>query len=234
MNVIDQSVALVAAVADLEEEIALKLVRQRLDAGDDPLRVILDCQEGLHQVGLRYEQNEYYLAGLIMGGEILRQVMDMAQPLIERQVSGHASGRILLGTVQGDIHDLGKNIVNMLLSCHNFVVHDLGVDVSPTTFVEQAAEIRPDIVCLSGLLTSAYDAMHETVTQLRARGYQGPIMIGGGQLNEQVFQYVGADYWVTDAVAGVDLCRRLVADKAQKSEGSGYTQYKLEKEPGLF
>ncbi len=214
MSVADPSSALIAAVADLEEETALAIVRDRLDAGEDPLRVIQDCQEGLHQVGMRYEQNQYYLAGLIMGGEIFRQVMDMAQPLIARQISGHASGTVLLGTVRGDIHDLGKNIVSMLLSCHNFRVHDLGVDVAPSTFVEQVATIRPDIVCLSGLLTSAYDAMHETVTLLRDRGYRGPIIIGGGQLNEQVFQYVGADHWTIDAVAGVELCKRLVAGQA--------------------
>jgi 5-methyltetrahydrofolate--homocysteine methyltransferase len=141
--------------------------------------------------------------------------MDMAQPVIARQISGHASGTVLLGTVRGDIHDLGKNIVSMLLSCHNFAVHDLGVDVPPATFVEQVAAIRPDIVCLSGLLTSAYDAMHETVAMLREEGYRGPIIIGGGQLNEQVFQYVGADHWTIDAVAGVELCKRLVSGQAK-------------------
>ena len=224
MNATDPRVPLIAAIADLEEETTLALVRQRIATGDDPLRIIQDCQEALHQVGLRYEQHKYYLAGLIMGGEILYQVMAMVQPLIERQVSGHASGSILLGTVQGDIHDLGKNIVNMLLSCHHFSVHDLGVDVSPATFGEQAAEIRPDIVCLSGLLTSAYDAMHETVALLRAQGYRGPVIIGGGQLNEQVFQYVGADYWTTDAMAGVELCKKLVSglvtpDLHTKSQG---------------
>jgi methanogenic corrinoid protein MtbC1 len=211
VNAADPSVALIAAVANLDEETTLRLVRQRLDADDDPLLIIQDCEEGLRQVGLRYERREYYLAGLIMGGEIFREVMEMVQPVIERQVSGQASGCVLLGTVQGDIHDLGKNIVNMLLSCHNLVVHDLGVDVSPITFAEQVAQVQPDIVCLSGLLTSSYDAMRETVALLRAQGYQGAIVIGGGQLSEEVFQYVGADYWTTDAMAGVELCKRLVA-----------------------
>ena len=214
MNAADPNAALIAAVADLEEETALGLVRQRLDAGDDPLQLIQDCQEGLRQVGLRYERHETYLAGLIMGGEIFYEVMEMVQPVIERQISGHASGCILLGTVQGDIHDLGKNIVNMLLSCHNLVVHDLGVDVSPITFAEQVAQVQPDIVCLSGLLTSAYDAMRETVTLLRAQGYQGPIIIGGGQISEEVCLYVGADHWTTDGVAGIELCKRLIAASA--------------------
>jgi methanogenic corrinoid protein MtbC1 len=214
----DTSATLIAAISDLQEEATLTLVRQRLDADDDPLLIMQDCREGMRQVGLRYERNEYFLAGLIMAGEIFRQVMELLQPVVERQVSGHASGRILLGTVQGDIHDLGKNIVNMLLSCHSFVVHDLGVDVSPTVFAEQAARLEPHLVGLSGLLTSSFDAMRETVALLRARGYQRPIIVGGGQLSEKVCQYVGADHWTTDAVTGVEMCQRLVSGQAQEGK----------------
>ena len=101
---------LTAAISDLQEENALTLVRQRLDAGDDPLLIIQDCKEGMRQVGLRYERNEYYLAGLIMAGEIFRQVMQLLQPIVEDQISGQASGQVLLGTVEGDIHDLGTDI----------------------------------------------------------------------------------------------------------------------------
>jgi len=209
---------LIDAIADLQEETALALVRQRLDAGDNSLLIIEDCQKGMRQVGMRYERNEYYLAGLIMAGEIFSQVMELLQPIIERQVSGQASGRILLGTVESDIHDLGKNIVNMLLSCHNFVVHDLGVDVAAATFAEQAAQVQPHLVGLSGLLTSSYDAMRETISLLRAQEYQKPIIIGGGQLSEEVCQYVGADHWTTDAVTGVELCQRLMAEQVREGE----------------
>lgn len=205
------SATLIGAIGDLQEDIALTLVRQRLAADDDPLLIIEACQEGMRQVGLRYERREYYLAGLIMAGEIFSQVMELVRPVVERQVSDRASGCILLGTVKGDIHDLGKNIFNMLLSCHHYVVHDLGVDVSPVTFAEEAARLQPDIVGLSGLLTSAYDAMRETIALLRVQGHQGPIIIGGGQISEEVCQYVGADYWTTDGVAGIELCKRLIA-----------------------
>jgi len=211
MSHADPSATLIAAITDLQEGTALALVRQRLDSGDDPLLIIKDCQEGLRQVGLLYERQEYFLAGLIMAGEIFREVMELVQPVVERQVSGKASGRILLGTVRGDIHDLGKNIVSVLLGCHNFAVLDLGVDVPPTTFAEQTAQFLPHVVGLSGLVASAYEAMRETVVLLRAQGYEGPIVIGGGQLSEKVCEYVGADYWTTDAVAGVELCSRLIA-----------------------
>ena len=210
----DKSTALIDAIANLREETALTYVRQRLAAGDDSLQIIEDCQEGMRQVGVRYERSEYYLAGLIMAGEIFSQVMELLQPVIERQVSGQASGRILLGTVAGDIHDLGKNIVNMLLSCHNFVVYDLGVDVPPLHFAEQVAEVQPHLVGLSGLLTSSYDTMRETIALLRSRGYQSPVIIGGGQLSDEVCQYVGADHWTADAVTGVELCQRLISEQA--------------------
>jgi methylmalonyl-CoA mutase cobalamin-binding domain/chain len=218
MSDTDTSAILIAAIADLDEETTLALVRQRLDANDDPLLIMEDCKEGMHQVGVRYELNEYFLAGLIMAGEIFRQVMELLQPVVRRQVSGQASGRILLGTVEGDIHDLGKNIVNMLLSCHKFDVHDLGVDVPPATFAEQAAEKHPHLVGLSGLLTNAYDAMGKTIALLRDQGYQGPIIIGGGQLSEKVCQYVGADHWSTDAVTGVEQCQRLISEYMREAE----------------
>ncbi|MBC7248671.1 MAG: cobalamin B12-binding domain-containing protein [Anaerolineae bacterium] len=217
MSSTDPKVQLINAIAELNEDTALALVRERISAGDDPLLILEDCQEGMRRVGERYEQGQYYLAGLVMGGEIFRQVMALLQPVVESQISGEASGKILLGTVQGDIHDLGKNIANMLLSCHKFTVYDLGVDVPPEEFARRAQELQPDIIGLSGLLTSSYDSMRETVASLRAEGCQAPIIIGGGQLTEQVCQYVEADYWTNDAVTAVELCQRLVAKRASSA-----------------
>lgn len=208
--------SLAATIADLREEASLAMVRRRLEAGDDPLRIIEDCREGMRQVGVRYEQKEYFLAGLIMAGEIFRQIMEVLQPVVQTQVSGQASGRILLGTVEGDIHDLGKNIVSMLLSCHNFEVVDLGVDVSPGEFAEHAMELPPDIVGLSGLLSSSYDAMRETIALLRTKELKMPVIIGGGQLTSQVCEYVGADHWSTEAVNGVELCKQLVSNRVSQ------------------
>jgi methanogenic corrinoid protein MtbC1 len=205
---------LISAIAELQENQALALVRRRLADGEDPPGIMEDCQEGMRRVGERYEREEYFLAGLIMAGEIFRQVMQVLQPVVRCQVSGRVPGKVLLGTVQGDIHDLGKNIVSMLLSCHEFTVYDLGVDVPPAEFVRQAGAVEPDIVGLSGLLTTSYDSMRQAASALRAAGVRAPIIAGGGQLNEQVFHYIGADHWTTDAIAGVDLCRRLAAGAA--------------------
>ena len=205
---------LIAHVADLNENEVLALVNQWVAQGHDPLAIIEDCQEGLRQVGERYERQEYYLSGLIMGGEIFREVMELVQPIIQEQFTGKESGVILLGTVQGDIHDIGKNNLSMLLTCYGFSVHDLGVDVPPSEFLQQAAQLRPDIIGLSGLLTTSYDAMKETIDLLRASEDAAlravPIIIGGNQLNEQVRQYVGADYWLNDAMSGVRLCQKLL------------------------
>jgi methanogenic corrinoid protein MtbC1 len=220
MNDKDLRMALTAAVADLKEQEALDLVRRRLQEGDNPLEIAEDCQEGLRQVGVRYENREYYLAGLIMAGEIFRGVMELIQPVIEEQLTGNETGTILVGTVQGDIHDIGKNNLNMLLRCYGFTVHDLGVDVSPGEFLLQAVQLEPDIIGLSGLLTSSYDAMRETIYLIHtAEGFPyTPIVIGGNQLNEQVCRYVKADHWVNDAMTGVRLCQQIMASQNNDHE----------------
>ena len=193
----NSSSQLAQLVADLEEDTVLALVKQRLDAGGDPLQIINECNEGMREVGQRYEKGDYFVAGLIMSGEIFREVVELVQPLIEQQSEGDGSGRVLVGTVSGDIHDIGKNMFGMLLSCHGFDVIDLGVDVPPDVFAAKAVETKPDVVGLSGLITASYETMKETVTALRTQAIayhlSFPIIIGGGMIDEQVCQYVDAD-----------------------------------------
>ena len=204
-------------VADLEEDVVLELVEKRISAGDDPLQIIDECNEGMREVGLRYENGEYFVAGLIMSGEIFREVVERIQPLLEQQAEGKLSGRVLVGTVSGDIHDIGKNMFGMLLSCHGFDVIDLGVDVLPSVFADKALEIKPDFVGLSGLITASFETMKETITALRQKseehGLSFPVIIGGGMIDDQIRQYVGADYWMPDAMAGVRLCQELLDKK---------------------
>ena len=208
---------LVCSVADLQEDEVVTIVKNRLAIGDDPLQIVSECQQGMRLVGERYGEGQYFIAGLIMAGEILRQVMELVGPAIQNPEQAKlASGTVLLGTVQQDIHDLGKNIVKMLLSCHGFTVHDLGVDVPPAKFAAEAARIKPDIIGLSGLISASYDSMKETVALLREETDKWPkkphIIIGGSQIDEQVSNLVGTDYWVTEADAGVMLCKKLLME----------------------
>lgn len=204
---------LAQALADMNEREALEIVRLRMARGDDPMWIIDDCQAGMREVGERYAQQRYFLSALIMAGDILAQIMDLVLPAVEARYMDESAGRVLLGTVQGDIHDLGKNMVMMLLRSYGFTILDLGVDVSPEQFVEAAREFHPHAIGLSGLITAAYPSMRDTVSALRAMmaqdGTQIPIILGG-QVDEQVCSYVDADYWTTDAMEGVRLCQRLV------------------------
>jgi methanogenic corrinoid protein MtbC1 len=214
MKANDPRTDLVANVADLKEKSALAQVKERIARGDDPLAITEDCQEGLRIVGERYERQEYYLAGLIMAGEIFRQVMEMLQPIIEDRIIGDENGTILIGTVRGDIHDIGKNNLSMLLTSYGFTVHDLGVDVPAVEFLHKATALRPQVIGLSGLLTLAFDSMKETINLIRTAGddeiASTPIIIGGNQLNELICQYTGADYWVTNAMEGVRICQEIM------------------------
>lgn len=214
---------LVRHVADLEEDAALDIVRRRLEEGDDPLAIIYECDRGMRIIGRRYQEGEYYIAALIMAGEIFRQVVELVKPRLKVEVTEEPTGTVLLGTVEGDIHDIGKDVLAMLAACHGFVVHDLGVDVRPSRFVEATVKHKPDIVGLSGLLTSAYYSMQETVAALRDATEDWdtrPILvIGGGRIDEDVCRYVGADYWTLDAMEGVELFLRLM--KEDDDEGGG-------------
>jgi methanogenic corrinoid protein MtbC1 len=206
---------LIGLLADLEEEAVLALVQKRIARGDDPLEIIEDCNQGMRLVGRRYERGEFFVSGLIMSGEIFRRVVELVQPLLRRKRQRRPAGSVLLGTVSGDIHDIGKNIAGMLLACHGFTVIDLGVDVPPDRFASRALELQPDAVGLSGLITASFDAMRSTVDALRsgcgARPGGLPIVIGGGLLDQQVCRYVGADHWVANAMDGVRLLQKLVA-----------------------
>ncbi|MBN1321422.1 MAG: cobalamin-dependent protein [Thermoleophilia bacterium] len=208
--------ALRGALIDLDESRTLDLTRQLLVHDDaTPLSILNTCQQALRVVGERYERQEYFISGLIMAGEIFKEVLDLVQPLYEQTPQEESAGTILLGTVAKDIHDIGKNLFATSLRGFGFRVIDLGVDVPSETFLAETKLSRPDVVCLSGLILVAFESMKETVTLLRADesqlGYHPPIVLGGGTLDGRVCDYCGADSWSTDAMEGVRICQRLVA-----------------------
>lgn len=214
MNAPASYTLLIEKIKTLEEAQVLALVKERIQAGDDPLRILASAQEGMRQVGSLYEQREYFISGLMMAGEIFREVMEIVEPVLVQTLSGDEAGHILLGTTQGDIHDIGKNIFKTMLQCYGFTVTDLGVDIAPQTFVEQAQTLKPDIIAMSGLLTSSYDSMRSTVEEVRTQAAPIPFIIGGGLINANVCAYVGAQYWAIDAMVGVSLCKEIMAAAA--------------------
>ncbi len=197
-------------IADLQEEEALKQISRRIKNGDDPLALADECQKGIRMVGERYEKGVYYLSGLIMAGEIMHQAGDLLFPLIKNRVTGSESGRILLGTVEGDIHYIGKDIIKVLLRCYGFTVFDIGVDIPPKSFLDKTKEIKPHIVGLSCLLHSSYQAMRSTIGLLRSEVRPVPSFIIGGLVDEQVREFTGADSWANDAMLGIHNCQQLI------------------------
>jgi methanogenic corrinoid protein MtbC1 len=207
---------------ELEEDQALELVKVRLSSGEDPLVIIQEAQLGLRLVGERYEQGQYYVMGMMMAGEIFREVMELIQPYLQVQFSNSGDqGVILLGTVKGDIHDIGKNIFSLMLRSQGFHVEDLGTEVPPARFVEEALRLRPDIIALSGLLTVSYETMKATVQQVRQvedpQIAATPFIVGGGTVNGMVCAYIGADYWASDAVAGVQICQQVMVARNHRT-----------------
>lgn len=196
-------------LADLEEEAVLSLVRQGLEAGTDALTILDACREGMTRVGERYESGEYFVSDLMMAGEILKQAAKILGPALEG-AAATTKGSVVIGTVQGDIHDIGKDLVASMLDVVGYDVHDLGVDVPPEKFVETLKETGATVLGLSGLLTIAFDTMKETVAAVDVAGLRPRVrvMIGGGPVTEEVRKYTGADAWGANAQTAVRLCNQ--------------------------
>jgi methanogenic corrinoid protein MtbC1 len=207
----DNQKQLVEAIAEMREDEALALAGAMFESGTDPFRVLALCREAMETVGSRFQSGEYFLPELILAGEMLEKIGAMAKPLIQGRSGAEARklGRVLIGTVHGDLHDIGKNIVTFMLDINGYEVRDLGIDVPTDKFIEAIREFRPSVVGLSGFLTLAFDSMKETIGAIGAAGLRDgvKIMIGGGQVDETVRGYTGADAFGNNAMAAVSLCR---------------------------
>ena len=200
---------LIDAIVNMEEEEALRISRDMLDGGTDPMRIMELCRQAMVVVGKRFEEGDYFIPELVMSGEILRQIAEVIRPQMGEASPEKRLGKVVIGTVAGDIHDLGKNIVTFMLDINGFEVHDLGVDVPPEKFVEKIKEVDPEVVGLSALLTLAFDSMKETVEAIESAGLREKvrIMIGGGPVDEKVKEYTRADAYGQDAVKAVALAK---------------------------
>lgn len=207
---------LTLAMADLDEMQVQDLVKTGLAAGTSPNQLLDACREGMTLIGKRFETGEYFLSDLIMAGEIFKTAA--AELTAHGGSSGPTKGKVVLGTVKGDIHDIGKDIVVTMLRGANYEVTDLGVDVPPAKFVEAVQETGATVVGMSGLLTISFDPMKETVAALKAAGLPVKTMIGGGPVSESVREYVGADALGLDAQAAVSLVEQWAAQEPLAKE----------------
>lgn len=209
------SEALTNAIADMREEEALKLVDEMLKDGVEPMAILDSAREAMGIVGQRYEEGTYFLPELMLAGEMLNQVTDILKPALAKMPEIKRHGKVLVGTVKGDIHDIGKNIVTFMLDVNGYDVLDLGVDISPQQFVEAIQDFQPQVIGLSGFLTLAFETMKETIEAIEEAGLRNgvKIMIGGGQVTEEIQKYAGADAYGRDAMAGVTLAQKWIGAK---------------------
>lgn len=197
-------------LVDLNEIETLDLVRKELQAGTDPMAILEVCRKGMVLVGERFDKGEYFLPELIMAGEIFNETFELLRSELKNS-NYETKGTIVFGTVKGDVHDIGKDIVVVILRGVGYEVHDLGVDVAPEQFVKKIRETGAGILGLSGLVTTAYDSMKETVEALVNAGLrdQVKIMIGGGVMNESVKAHTGADAFGNDPTDALDFCQKF-------------------------
>lgn len=203
---------LVNALADLKEKEVLEIVENRLNAGDDPHSILADVSRAMEIIGQRFGEGEYFIPDLVYTGEILKIITDMIKPKLSEAVEGKKHGKVIIGTVAGDIHDIGKDIVTFCLDIYGFEVYDLGVDVPVDKFVEKIKETNSSVVGLSGFLTAAFDSMKETVEAIKAAGLREKVKImiggGGGAMDERLRDYTGADDYGMDAMDAVKLAQK--------------------------
>ena len=196
-------------LSDLKETEALELVNKALGEGTDPMDLLGEAREGINIVGERFANGNYFIPDLVYSGEILKEVVQLLEPHLgaEKGDKGKRLGPVVIGTVAGDIHDIGKDLVVFMLDISGYEVVDLGIDVPVQKFVDAVKETGSKVVGLSGFLTLAFDSMKETIDAIKSAGLgdEIKIMIGGGQIDDQVMRYTGADAFGRDAMQAVKL-----------------------------
>ncbi len=200
---------LLEAVGDLNEEEVLKNLNALVSSNPTEKEVevaIEACQLGMSIVGDKYQEGEYFVGDLIFAGELLTEAINVLKPFIKNE-SHNKKGKIVLGTVQGDLHDIGKNIFKSLIEADGYEVHDIGIDQPAVAFVDKVKEVQAKIVGMSGVLTLALDSMKDTVSEFERAGLRSDvkIIIGGSPVNEQACKTVGADAYTNNAAEGVKI-----------------------------
>jgi methanogenic corrinoid protein MtbC1 len=202
---------LAEALVDFDQDFVLEEVKKRLDGGEEPIQIVRELQRGMGMIGERFNSGDFFLSELLMSADLFTKAMDILEPKLAGTVQ-ETIGKIVIGTPKGDIHDIGKNIFSVVAKGAGFEVHDLGVDVPVNRFVEVVEEVRPQILGFSALLTTAFESMKQVVDQLAEKGLRDglKVIVGGGVTTETVKKYLGADEQTTDAIEGLNQCKRLL------------------------
>jgi methanogenic corrinoid protein MtbC1 len=203
------------AIVELERDKALSLAESRSRKGESPLQILEECRHGMSIIGERYQKGEYFLAELMLSADIFKEVTAILEPQLAKVRPPKPAGKIVLATLKGDIHDLGKNLFGSLVKIRGFEVYDLGVDVAPARVVEKVKEVKPNFLGFSALITTAFTCMKEATEMLDEAGLrsQFKVMVGGGVTTPTVRDYVGADFQTTDAMEGVAYCLKMTGGK---------------------
>ena len=204
------------SIVNLDFDGSKELVRKALEAEVDPNEIISKCiAEAMNIVGEKYESGEYFLSELIVAGEIGKEITEILKPHL-KGAETKKLGKVVIGTVKGDLHDIGKNIVAMMLEAAGFEVIDLGADVPPEKFVEAVEKEKPDIVAMSALLTVTMVEMENVIKALKEAGLRDKVkvIIGGAPVTEEFARKIGADAYAPDAVQGVRICKAWMEEKA--------------------
>jgi 5-methyltetrahydrofolate--homocysteine methyltransferase len=201
---------LVNLISDLKMKEAVEATQRRLNAGEDPLSILAEARRAMQIVGERFSAGTYFIPDLVYSGKILEQIAAIIKPGLSQSPDSKKRGKVVIGTVAGDLHDIGKDLVTFMLDINGFEVFDLGIDVQPQVFVDKITEVQPEIVGLSGFLTSVYQAMKDTVDAIAEAGMRDTvkIMIGGGVMDDEIKRFSGADAYGRDAMAAVDLAKK--------------------------
>lgn len=202
------------AIVNLDIEGVKEACREAIDAGIPAYKCVSEgMAKGLDIVGEKYEKGEYFLADLVVAGEAMKEGMRVLEPYL-RAGEAEALGRVVIGTVRGDMHDIGKNIVATMLSGAGFEVIDLGVDVPPERFIEAVRKHRPHIVGMSALLTTTMMEMEKVIKALEDAGLRSrvKVIIGGAPVSREYAEKIGADAYARDAVEGVSICKSWISE----------------------
>ena len=202
------------AIANLEEEKVLRLVKEKLDANTNPLQILDACRKGMAKIGGE-SGNTIFLTDLIMAGEIFNEAMELLMPKLVGS-STQNLGKVVIGTVQGDIHNIGKDIAINFLRAEGFEVVDLGVDVPPEKFINAIKEHNPHVVGMRGLLTLSIEPIKKTIDAINDANLRAGVKViaGGERMDDEVCKHIGADAWVNDAIEGVKIIKNWVGGEA--------------------